>query len=171
MFVFMFFPSILYSQEISKDDAWAHFRPFVGSWTGTGGGVPGLGNYERTYEFIFNNTFISIRNKSVYTPSANHPEGEIHEDLGYISYDRNRKTFVMRQFHKEGFVNQYRLDSISPDGKTIVFVTESIENIPDGWRAKETYRLLSQNEIEESFELAGPDSEFEVYSKVLLIRR
>jgi hypothetical protein len=63
------------------------------------------------------------------------------------------------------------LDSISADGKTIVFVTTSIENIPKGFRAKETYHLASENEIEEVFELAEPGKEFEVYSKVKLFRK
>ena len=39
-------------------------------------------------------------------------------------------------------VNQYALESIAPAGKTIIFVTESIENIPVGWHAKETYQVL-----------------------------
>ena len=50
-----------------------------------------------------------------------------------------RKTFVFRQFHGEGFVNQYTLDSLSGDKKMLVFVSEAIENIPQGWRARETY--------------------------------
>ena len=37
---------------------------------------------------------------------------------------------MLRQFHIEGFVNQYKLESISADGKTIVFISEAIENIP-----------------------------------------
>ena len=68
-------------------------------------------------------------------------------------------------------MNQYLLDSISPDQKTIVFVTESIENIPAGWKAKETYRILSDNELEETFELAEPGKEYQVYSKVLLKKK
>lgn len=60
----------------------------------------------------------------------------------------------MRQFHIEGFVNQYKLDSISPDKKTIVFISENIENIPAGWRAKENCDLTRDNEFTETFELA-----------------
>jgi hypothetical protein len=47
-------------------------------------------------------------------------------------------------FMLEGFVNEYALDSISPDKKTMVFITESIENIPQGWRAKVSYCILNQ---------------------------
>jgi len=71
----------------------------------------------------------------------------------------------------EGFVNQYKLDSISKDGRTIVFTTEAIENIPNGWKAKETYQLINENEFIETFELAEPDKPFEVYSKVTMKRQ
>lgn len=56
----------------------------------------------------------------------------------------------------EGFVNQYTLESVSPDGKTLVFVSESIENIPAGFRARETYQWKGENEFAEVFELAEP---------------
>jgi hypothetical protein len=49
---------------------------------------------------------------------------------------------MLRQFHAEGFVNQHTLESMSADKKTLVFITESIENIPAGFKAKETYRTL-----------------------------
>ena len=71
--------------------------------------------------------------------SEKNPKGETHQDIGFFSYDRGRKQFVLRQFHVEGFVNQFKGD-ISEDGKLIVFTSESIENIPAGFRAKETYQ-------------------------------
>jgi hypothetical protein len=47
----------------------------------------------------------------------------------------------------------------------IVFVTESIENIPAGWRAKETYQILGPDEFVETFELAVSGKEFELYTE------
>jgi hypothetical protein len=164
-------PSILFGQTTKKDSIWSPLKPFIGQWVGEGGGEPGKGTYERTYQFLLNKNFIEIKNKSTYQPTDKNPKGEVHEDIGYFSYDKSIKKFKLRQFHIEGFVNEFVLDSISADRKTIVFVTVGIENIPKGFRAKETYRLLSENEIEETFELAQPDKEFEVYSKVKLARQ
>jgi hypothetical protein len=48
---------------------------------------------------------------------------------------------VLRQFHVEGFVNQYVLEPGSTPER-LVFTTEAIENIPAGWRARETIRVL-----------------------------
>lgn len=129
------------------------------------------GLYERTYQFILNKNFIEIKNKSTYTPTDKNPAGEVHEDIGYFSYDKTLKKFKLRQFHIEGFINEFVLDSISADKKTMVFISVAIENIPKGFRARETYFLKSENEIEEIFELAGPGKDFEVYSKVKLVRK
>jgi len=168
--LFLLTISLSYPQINSQDSIWVPFSSLIGEWEGTGDGQPGKGDYCRSYRFIFNNKFIEIKNKSTYPPSEKNPEGEVHEDIGYLSYDKNRNTFVLRQFHKEGFVNQYKLESISNYGKTLVFMTESIENIPEGWRAKETYRL-DDGEFTEIFELASPGNEFEVYTKAKFYKK
>ena len=76
---------------------------------------------------------------------------------------------MLRQFHVEGFVNQYVEDTESSATK-IVFTTESIENIPSGWRARETYVVQGPGEFEEVFELAEGGKPFEVYSRARLKR-
>jgi hypothetical protein len=164
-------PSVLFAQTSKKDSIWLPLKPFIGTWAGEGGGEPGKGTYERTYQFILNKNFIEIKNKSTYLPTDKNPKGEVHEDIGYFSYDKSIKKFKLRQFHIESFVNEFVLDSISADKKTLVFVTVAIENIPKGYRAKETYRLVSDNEIEETFELAEPGKEYEVYSRVKLLKQ
>jgi hypothetical protein len=169
LIIFLLLPYFSFAQLTKKDSLWLPLKPFIGTWAGEGGGEPGKGHYERTYQFILNKNFIEIRNKSTYPPSANNPKGEVHEDIGYFSYDKARKKFKLRQFHIEAFVNTFVLDSISADKKTIVFISEDIENIPKGYRAKETYRLISETEIEETFEIAEPEKDFAVYTKVKLI--
>ena len=78
---------------------------------------------------------------------------------------------MLRQFHIEGFVNQYRMDSISADKKTIVFLSEAFENIPEGFRARETYKIISRNEFIETFEIAEPGKDFALYTEVRLKRK
>lgn len=170
-YLLIIFPSLTYSQTSKHDSIWIPFKSFIGTWKGDGVSESGKGKYERSYQWIYNGTFIEIHNKSTYEPSTYNPKGEVHEDLGYFSYDKVRKTFVLRQFHIEGFVNQYVLDSISPDKKTITFKTEAIENIPEGWQAKERYRIINEDVIEETFLLAQPGENFTVYSKVALHRQ
>ncbi len=157
--------------EDRSEDHWAPFKFFLGTWEGTGKGKPGEGRLEREYRLVLGRKFVEIRNRSTYEPQESNPEGEVHEDVGYVSYDAGRETFVLREFHVEGFVNQYVLDSIQDDGKTFVFVTENIENIPPGWRARTTYRILNEDEFTETFDLAGPEKDFDCYIENHLRRR
>src|SRR5512133_1270270 len=78
---------------------------FVGEWQGTAEGEPGRGTSERIYEYTLGGKFLFVRNRSTYPPQQKNPKGETHEDLGYVSYDTQRKRLVLRQFHVEGFVN------------------------------------------------------------------
>jgi hypothetical protein len=163
-------PLLSFGQMTKQDSVWLPFKHMIGKWTGSSEGQPGKGTYERSYEIVLNKKFIEVKNKSTYPPSKDNPNGEVHEDHGFISYDKSRKTFVLRQFHIEGFVNQFKIESISSDGKTIVFISESIENIPAGFRAKESYQMINENEFIETFELAEPGKDFELYSKAILKR-
>jgi hypothetical protein len=141
---------------------WTNLKFLIGLWRGNGSGQAGTSNVERSYQLILNGKFLQVRNKSTYAPQSQNPQGEVHEDLGLISYDETRKIYVFRQFHIEGFVNQYVMDYLAPDGKTIVFTSESIENIPAG-RAKESYQVVNPDEFIETFELAAPGKNFELY--------
>jgi hypothetical protein len=76
---------------------------------------------------------------------------------------------MFRQFHVEGFVNQY---ARAADGRpgTVTFVSEALENSPAGWRARETYVIAGPDAFEEIFELAAPGKGFELYSRTRLTR-
>jgi hypothetical protein len=158
-------------QNQQKPDVWQPLKFLVGAWEGTSKGEPGAGRVEREYRFALNGAFLEVRNKSAYPAQEKNPQGEVHEDRGFISFDKLRRKFVLRQFHLEGFVNQYALTNISADGRTLVFETESIENIPAGWRARETYKLIGNDEFVEVFELAAPGKGFAVYSESALKRK
>jgi hypothetical protein len=148
-------------------DVWRPLRFLLGVWNTTSSGQPGNGTGTREYRFVLENRFIESRTRVTYPPQEKNPKGEIHEDIGFISYDRARKAFVLRQFHKEGFVNTY---VATPDNPR-VFTTEAIENIPSGFRARETYREVSPTEFVEVFELAEPGKDFAVYSETRLTKR
>ena len=158
------------AQQKPATDPWLPLKPFVGEWESTIQGEPGHGTGHRTYAFVLNGRYLEVKNTSIYPPQEKNPKGEKHEDAGYFSYDRARKMFVLRQFHVEGFVNQY-VQQESADPKQLVFVSEAIENIPPGWRARETYIIVSDNELLERFELAEPGKEFALYSETRLKRK
>lgn len=157
-------PVLVFAQAKPQSDVWEPLRFFLGAWTGTGKGQSGISQVEREYQFVLNGKFIQARNKSVYEPQEKNPKGEVHEDWGFISFDRVRQRHVFRQFHVEGFVNQYQLE-IAADKTTLIFTSESIENIPAGWQARETYKIINDDEFIEAFELAAPGKAFELYTE------
>jgi hypothetical protein len=118
------------AQEPIAKSPFDPIRSFVGRWQGTTQGQPGHGKGVRNYEFVLGGKFLRASNKTVYPPQEKNPKGEVHEDFGYFSYDRQRKKLLLRQFHVEGFVNEYVEQEGTKDGKTLVFETERIENIP-----------------------------------------
>lgn len=158
-------PFLTAGQARPKADVWQPFKYFEGTWKGTGKGEPGDSQLEREYKFVLGGKFLSVTHKSIYKPQEKNPKGETHEDWGFLSYDRVRKVYVLRQFHVEGFVTQYRFEPGTQDGKTYVFDSESLENLPAGWKARETYKILNDDEFVEVFELAQPAKEFSVYSE------
>ncbi|HEU4365084.1 MAG TPA: hypothetical protein VFT13_06415, partial [Candidatus Krumholzibacteria bacterium] len=81
------------------------------------------------------------------------------------SYDRERKTLVLRQFHQEGFVNQYVLNAAESKPGKLVFDSERFENFDNRWKARETYEIRSVDEFVETFELGEPGKKLEVYSR------
>ncbi len=143
--------------------------PLVGRWAGTSEGQAGAGTQERTYERVLGGRAIRGTNRAVYPPQEKNPKGETHEDEGFFTFDRARKLIVFRQFHSEGFVNTYAQDVDAKAG-TVSFTTEAIENIPPGWRARETYIFHGPDEVEEVFELSEAGKPFTLYSRARLKR-
>ena len=148
---------------VEPANPWAFLRYFVGRWQGTGTGKPGESRVEREYKFVLDEQFIQLYDRSVYEPQERNPEGEIHEEIGYFSFDRNRQKRILREFHVEGFVTQYVLEAWDPDRQRIIFRTEAIENISPGWQARTTYEILGEDSFRETFDLAGPGKPLSCY--------
>jgi hypothetical protein len=132
-------------------DIWSPVRFLLGQWSGTAAGEPGEGTVTRQYDFVLSDKFIHETNKSVYTAKEKDKHNEVHEHFSYISYDKARKLIVMRQFHVEGFVNQYVLNPTLATTKKVDFESERFENFSNEWRARETYDIVSADEFVETF--------------------
>lgn len=148
-----------------RPDPWAGIRFMAGTWEGKADGRPGEGTVRRTYEFVLNGRYLHERNTSTYPPQERNRKGEVHEHWSFFSYDRARKVLVLRQFHAEGFVNQYAFRPGESEPDRLVFESEALENLSSKWRARETYRILGPDESTETFELAQGEKTFEVYSR------
>ena len=153
-----------------ESDPWVPIRRFVGSWTGIAEGEAGNGTVTRRYSFVLGNRFLHETNTSRYPPQERNKTGEIHEYWGIFSYDKLRKSLVLRQFHVTGFVNTYRRVEGGDRPELLVFESEGFENFSNSWKARETYEFLNDDEFVETFELAPPGKPFQVYSRNRLKR-
>lgn len=136
----------------------------LGEWRGTSSGEPGNGIVERSCARVLNDRFIECRTTTTYPPQGKNGKGEVHVDRAFYSYDKAAKKLRLRQFHGEGFVNSYT------ETEPLVFETVEIENIPQGWRARETYEQASPDSWSERFDLAGPGKELAPYTASRLER-
>lgn len=150
-------------------DPWAPLERLVGEWQGTATGQAGVGMVTRRYAKVMNGRFIQETNTSAYPVQEKNMKGEVHEHAGMFSYDKQRKTLMLRQFHIEGFVNTYRQTS-EPGADRLVFESENFENFNNAWKARETYEFTGNDHFVETFELAPPGKPYMVYSRTELKR-
>jgi len=147
------------------NDRWGRVRFLLGTWEGTAAGEPGKGTVERTYELVLDGQFIEERNTSRYEARGPGARPEIHHHRGFISYDKTRKTFMLRHFHEEGLVNLYALNTDKSMAEYLIFDSVTFENFSNEWKARESYDVISPDEFVEIFELAEPGQSFVEYSR------
>jgi hypothetical protein len=155
------------AKPAAKTDRWEAWRPLVGTWEGPSEGEPGKGTVKLDIGFVLGERFLKLTTTGEYRNDKG--KADHHKDFGFVSLDGGRKKFVFRQFHAEGFVNQYTLTSDPKADRTLQFTSDSCENTPAGWRARETYRI-SGDTLEHTFELAAPNKPFERYTIATLKR-
>jgi uncharacterized glyoxalase superfamily protein PhnB len=160
----MLVPVLAAGQDQPKSDLWEAFRPMIGEWRGVGEGKSGESVVDLLIEFVMDERYISLRTTAVFEPQEKNPEGEVHEDIGFISFDEARGKYVFRQFHVEGFVNRYVLQDPVEAGGELAFVSEELENAPPSWQARVTYKLSSEDELQVSFDLSTGKDGFQCYS-------
>ena len=157
--------------SISQEITWKTFNQLEGKWQGSGSGFSGgTSVIHSEFNFVMDGLFMEIKNHSEFAPSEENQKGDIHDDWGIISFDKTREKFVFRQFHSEGFYNQYILNDTLSNPKFLVFETEFIENFVDGGTARFTIILISENKIETVFDVGFPGREMTCYGKNKLIK-
>jgi hypothetical protein len=150
-----FLPVIGFSQN--KFD---NFDFLIGNWQGVETGVSGDGIGYRTYSYELGKNYIMEKNQSTFPKSDKKPKGEVHKDIGIISYNSNKKEIIYRSFNIENFTNIFVLnDSLSTETK-FVFITREIENNPGIWKARVVIEKISDSEFNELFDIAMDGENF-----------
>jgi hypothetical protein len=146
-----------------RPDGLAELRWLIGEWRGVGEGDPGTSGSERSIDSFLDGRYIRAQGRSVYPRQEKNPTGEIHAELDLWSFDRARSIIVLRQFDTLGFVGTYVLDKSASASDRWVLVDESLENVPQGWKARYTIVRKSDDEYHEQLELDPDGKGFKPY--------
>lgn len=166
LYYFLFIGLILNSFHAKSQDKWTKFESIIGQWNGSGIGNAGnTATVKTSFKLVMNGQYIEVKNESVFKPTDKNLKGEIHTDWGLISFDKQRKVFVFRQFHVEGFVNQYILNESESTPSKLVFETEMIENFVPGGKARWTIIIKEEKLSETLFDLQMPGKEMVNYGR------
>jgi hypothetical protein len=144
-------------------DGLAELRWLEGEWRGIGEGDPGTSGSERHADSYLGGKYIRATGRSVYPKQEKNPKGEVHSQLNLWSFDRARSAIVMREFDTLGFVGTYVLDKAASAPDRWVLVAESLENVPEGWKARYVVTRKSDDEYHEMLELDPDGKGFKPY--------
>jgi hypothetical protein len=142
-------PVVAQCQE-EVEDPWAMVRVLEGVWEGEGVGFGQTSKVTHTWEFVLDGKFLRLRTKSV--SAAADGEGEVHEDVGYVSWSKGEGVLRFRQFLSEGFVNTFVLSSVAPPESGFNFEPESTEGMA-GFSVGMTLRFKSADTYEMVLEM------------------
>lgn len=170
-FLFVIFFIMSFS-SFAQDNVYEKFDFLIGEWKGQG---VGFGNekskIQSEFKLIMDGKYIMVKNDSKFEPTESKPEGEHHADWGIISFDNKRKKIVFRQFHIEGYVNQYVLNDSLSDDSTLIFETEMIENFVEGGKARWTIKKIEENKIESIFDVSFPGKEYACFGTNVMVKQ
>jgi hypothetical protein len=148
-------------------DPWQALRPLAGTWKGEGEGFGAISDVTHEWEFVIQDKFLRLRTRSVQRGESG--PGDVHEDIGIMSWDTGAERFVFRQFLSEGFVNTFDLVVRTGDKLTITFEPREAEST-SGMRARMEMVFETGDLYEMTLELASPGKDFAACQQMRLKR-
>ncbi len=128
------------------DPRWAPLAFLIGDWTGEGGGGPGQGTGEFSFQPDLGGAILMRKNVSRYPATKDQPAYS-HTDLLIVD-----STLHAVYFDDEGHTIHYLVEPL-PDGKGAQFLSDAAPSQP---RYRLTYRKLGDDRVAIRFEIAPP---------------
>lgn len=154
---------LLAGPAMAESDLWAPFRPLEGRWEGEGEDLDGTSRVRHTWEFVTRGAFLALHTDS-------RGEGTVHEDLGFLSRDRDAGRWMFRQFLSEGFVNTFEVVPGEDNGlPTFDFGFVAAESA-GGMRVRMGLVFTSADAYTMTLDLAGADGEYASCQTVKMVR-
>ncbi len=141
----------------AEDDPWAGLRPLIGKWEGTGAGFGTTSTVSHEWDLVLGDHFLRLQTRSVSVGKDG--AEDVHEDVGYVSLDSDRRAYVFRQFLSEGFVNTYDLAVRAGENQGIEFSHREAESA-GGMRAQMRLTFVGAEEYGLVLDLAPAGKDF-----------
>jgi hypothetical protein len=143
--------------------AWKPFQEMeflVGSWSGATEGVPGTGGRFERWQWEFGRSFLVVKATTIFPGRDGKPE-ERHEEIGYYSYDRDRRRYTAVYFLSEGIRGLSDVEILG-DG-SLRLTSTALENYEPGAKTRRTIQKKSPTEIVHTLEIQLPGRDWVVY--------
>lgn len=148
--------SLAFSVVAQQFSPWNKFEWLTGEWIGEGSGKPGQGGGTFSFKLDLDEK-IMVRKSHSEHPATDKKPKVVHDDLMVIYLDYSGSPSKAIYFDNEGHTINY---SISYAGKSIVFTSAKITNIP---AFRLTYILLDNETVDTKFEMSQDGIQFMTY--------
>jgi len=146
--------------------SWSDFDALVGEWTGTGAETGRTAAVTQTWEWVLDGKFLRLTTRAVWT--AEDGSRETRENVGYLSYDNDRDSFVFRQFFSLGYVAAYDV-LVLDNGRLIDFGPREAESA-GGVSARMTITFTARDAYRQEIHLAFRGENFETRQNLTMRR-
>jgi hypothetical protein len=135
----------------------AEFAPFDGSWSGAATAGARLGGRIARFTMELSGTAFVERTSTIFPAEEGKPE-ESFEEVGYVTYDREKRKYVAMYFFSTGVFGTYDVE-ILPDGG-LRMNAGALSNYEPGTRSRRVFTRKADGSLDLSLDLAPAGKEF-----------
>jgi len=154
----------LAAQETAeKATAWKPFQEFgflTGSWSGTAESGGKVGGRVTRWTLEMGGNYLVQRGTTVFPAQGGGAE-DSSEEVGYVSYDRERRKYVAQIYFSTGVVGFYDVEL--PSEGVVRLVSTSLLNFDMGGKMRLTLTKKADSELAYQLELAPGGKDFVAY--------
>ncbi len=151
------------AQAPAPTPAWKPFSELsflLGAWSGTAMRGDRVGGRIDRFALELGGNYLVHRGSTVFPAEEGKPE-ETLEEVGYFSYDREKRRYVASYFFSTGVSADYDV-AILPDGG-LRLTAPSLTNYEAGARSRLLFSRREDGGLEASLDIAAPGKDFVPY--------
>lgn len=135
----------------------AEFAPLLGTWSGTATSGTRIGGLAARFSMELAGTVFAERTTSVFPAEDGRPE-ETFDEVGYVSYDREKRRYVAAYYFSTGVFGSYDVE-ILPEGG-IRMTAAALSNYEAGARSRRAFTRKVDGSLDLSLDLAPAGKDF-----------